>query len=650
MGVTSRIVESLRSHDVTPAALAAQLGVSTRTLRKYISRANDLLEPAAHVELKRNRGYHLNIVDEEAFEAQMAQPAPAPAVGVPQTPEERVEFLLGELLYRTDWITIDELSEILFASRNTVTRSLKDVEDHLAQYDLTLERRPRYGIRLAGEESKRRLCLAELVLSDMLAGGRHELPVGDDDGAVARVREALRDVQGCVMEALDEQDASELPGISTFQNLLIHVAVAVLRIRTNCYMPMDDETLATIHDLHSYELAKAIARKVEKRFEIELPEDEIAYIAIHLATRQHPSEDGAFVISDEVWDVVTAMLERVWEAYRFDFRSDVELRMNLARHIVPLSMRLKFNLEQKNPLLHDIKTRFPFAYSIALDASVVLQDAYNATLSEEEVGYIALAFALALERTKSHSVHRRILIVCASGAGTARLLEYRYRREFDLADDEVITCDVLSAAHMDFSKIDYVFTTVPLGFDPPMPVRLVSNFLDEGDIQTVRSALADGPRTLDTCLLFDERFFYPHLSFATKEEALDFLIGRLEEGGVAPEGFRELVWERENAAETCFGNRVALPHPARAVAEESHVAVGVLDSPVAWGGREVRVVFLISIAPAQGVRLADFYRDLSAVVMDPDAVDTLLNHQEFPVLLDLIERTASEDEDPWDAW
>lgn len=646
-----RVVEQLRSRDITPNELAENLGVSTKTLRKYVNQANEALGTVAHIDLKRNHGYHLDVADVQELEQMLAQPEVA-AIGIPQTPEERVSFLLGELLYRTDWITIDEIAEVLYASRNTVTRCLKDVEAHLAQYDLVLERRPRYGIRVVGEESERRLCLAELVLNDIVSTGAASVfgDDADDENIVFRVKGALRDVQECVLAAFDEQGSSDLPGISTFQNLLIHVAVAVLRIRSNCYMPMDTETLAATQDLHSYELAQAIARRVEERFSIELPEDEVAYIAIHLATRQHPTEDGAFVISDEVWAVVSAMLERVWEAYRFDFRHDVELRMNLARHIVPLSMRLKFHLKQKNPLLHDIKTRFPLAYSIALDASVVLQDAYDAELSEEEAGYIALAFALALERSKSQAPHRRILIVCASGAGTARLLEYRYRKEFNLSADEVTTCDVTRAARMDYSKIDYVFTTVPLGFDPPVPVRLVGNFLDEGDIQTVRSALAGAARPSVTGSLFDERYFFPHLACTSREEVLDILIGALEDGGSVPESFRELVWERERAAETCFGNRVALPHPARVVAETSCVAVGILDAPIPWGEREVQVVFLVCIAKSQSSKLADFYRDLSAIVMDTNAVDELVAHQEFPELLRLIEGASAADDDPWDAW
>jgi lichenan operon transcriptional antiterminator len=67
-----------------------------------------------------------------------------------------------------------------------------------------------------------------------------------------------------------------------------------------------------------------------------------------------------------VWDIVSKMLDMVWTRFHYDFRGDLELRMNLARHIVPLTVRLQYHLQIKNPLLTDIKHRFQLAYSMAV--------------------------------------------------------------------------------------------------------------------------------------------------------------------------------------------------------------------------------------------------------------------------------------------
>lgn len=75
-------------------------------------------------------------------------------------------------------------------------------------------------------------------------------------------------------------------------------------------------------------------------------------------------------------------------------------------------------MKLKNPLLKDIKARFPMAYAIALHSSSILTERYGHELKDDEVGYLALAFALAIERQNTELPKKNILIVCASGKGS----------------------------------------------------------------------------------------------------------------------------------------------------------------------------------------------------------------------------------------
>lgn len=146
-----------------------------------------------------------------------------------------------------------------------------------------------------------------------------------------------------------------------YQNLLVHIAVALLRIEHGCYVPIDPHRLSSMRGTREFAVAQMIAHAIADKTGIILPDEEAAYIAIHLAGKQTlyaPEDDRGLVISDEVWDLVSRMLELVWQAFRFDFRGDLELRMNLARHIVPLSVRLRYNMKLKNPMLADIKRRY----------------------------------------------------------------------------------------------------------------------------------------------------------------------------------------------------------------------------------------------------------------------------------------------------
>lgn len=629
-----KLIDIIDAHpDIDPVDLAERFSVSDRSVRTYVRKTNEALGSCAQIEKRRGGGYSLRVLNASAFAALRARDAHVGQDAVPTTPEARVDYLLNDLLSRADWITVDDLASILFVSRNVITSDLRQVAATLERFGLVLEKRPHYGIRVTGPEMSRRLCLANLTLDCIIGtGGSASLDV------IAR----------CVSESLAEEDFQI--NSAAYQNLLVHIAVAVERIRANCYVPMEPEHLERMRSTPEYLIAKKVAAAVERELTTELPEEEIGYIAIHLAGKQTlytpgSDADANLVISDEVWNVVSRMLEMVWNAFHFDFRNDLELRMNLARHIVPLSVRLRYRMRIDNPLLSDIKQRFPVAYSMALESSCILAEEYGNALSEDEVGYIALAFALAIERQKSERPRKNILVVCASGQGSARLLEWRYRQEFGTWLDRIETCDVAHVASRDLTGIDYVFTTVPLERKLPVPVREVKCFLDDEDVNRVRRILSgEAAAAAPLAAYFDERLFLGALDAEDKDGALDALCARVAEVHDVPGDFRALVQRREELAQTCFGNLVAMPHPVTPVTTSTFVAVAVLNHSVSWNGQEVRAVFLVSVSSLRDQKLDAFYRGMARLLTSREAIQKLVSNPDFATLLDVIDTYSPEPE------
>ena len=353
---------------VMPASVAEHLDVSVRTVRTYVNQTNSAMEGFARIELSRKNGYHLEIQDMARYEAWTAD-AREKKQTLPQTPQARVSYLLNDLLMRTDWITLDDLREVLFVSRSTISNDLKRVQSVLESFGLALEMRPHYGIRVSGSEMARRLCLANIIMDAFNGAAETESDPGiaistllSDYGRRSEVgihNPTLDTISNCV-ESVAVAENFQINAVA-YQNLLIHIAVALVRIQEDCYVPMETERLERMKGQREYQVAEKIADAIDREMNVQLPEEEIAYIAIHLAGKRTmlgagASEDEGLVISDGVWRVVSEMLDCVWNAFRFDFRNDLELRMNLARHIVPLAVRLRYHMNLKNPLLADIKT------------------------------------------------------------------------------------------------------------------------------------------------------------------------------------------------------------------------------------------------------------------------------------------------------
>ncbi len=109
--------------------------------------------------------------------------------------------------------------------------------------------------------------------------------------------------------------------------------------------------------------------------------------------------------------------------------TDYSLRKSLAEHIKPMLVRLQQGIQLKNPLLKEIKTHCPqyFADTKRFLGMSKILSAY--TINDDETAYMAMHLMAAVE--KYHNAHKlRTLIICATGYGSAELLNNRVQKEF----------------------------------------------------------------------------------------------------------------------------------------------------------------------------------------------------------------------------
>lgn len=639
MNVRDLVIKLQEDGSATTAELALHFAVNARTVRNYLHRANDVLSGAASIVAGEDGRYVLSVIDGQRYACWLEETDPRLNRHLPQTPEQRQDYLLEDLLARTDWVTLDAYAESLFVSRKSISSDLAVVETRLEEFGLKLERKPRYGVKVCGTERASRVCLAACAMRKLESKGLLSGILTHD------VAEQVSKVIHDVVEARGIHITSFF-----FQNLVVHIAIALVRTKNEAYMQMPEAELERVKGTDEYLAACEIASELERAFSVDLPEQEIAYIALHLAGRRTLSEsdwdaarNGGEEVSGEAWAIVSSMLDEVYRVFRFDFRSDLELRANLARHTAPLLVRLRYGMSSKNPILADIKEKYSLAFLFALEASRVLTAATGNVPSEEEIGYIALAFALALDRRGGSDVPRKnILIVCASGAGSARLLKSMYQDEFGEHLGTITTCDASRVDQVDFSQIDYVFTTVPLKHTPPALTFHVPFFLAAGDRDEIRRVLKLRDAAPEYERYFDDRLFISDLDVETSDEAIRAICRRTMQFVDLPEGYVDLVFDRERLMPTSYCPLVAMPHPLEAVSPQTVVSVAVLSSPIMWGERPVQVVFLVNVARNSGDSLKDFYKWMARFLMDEAAMRTLIATPRYEVLMMLLEEKVND--------
>lgn len=623
----------------TAEFLAEELNVSKKTVRNRIKDLNGILNShGASVQSKHHYGYKIEVTDEEQYQQYVSHVRLSQPDWLPVHAEERVQYILAYLLSAKDFVKMDELSETLYVSTNTLSRDKKRIREILQATRLKEVNKPHYGMRLEGLEQDKRLLIVDLwserfiqywkLLSD------HPMEVGVIENWIV---EAIRKWKIQVSE-------------TAFEKLVRLVWIMASRVSENQMVTFDESMAESQYEKKDIFAAQEIVGHLEQEIEKPLPKEEVQYLAMYLASlrsrgiQEKDTEDK--MISASMNLLVADMLKMVRDTFKIDLMEDLELRVELSRHMVPLDIRLKEGIYIANPMLQDVKQNHMFAYMIASQASIVLKEHYKKELPDSETGYLALLFALALARKQNQVKKKHVLIICSSGKSSAKLLSYRYLDEFGKYIESIQTCDVFGISDVDFSKIDYAFSTVPIEQKLPVPVLEIEHFLEHSDIAKVKKALSLG--NVDFLLkYYREELFITEVPGKTKEEVLAYMCDHMKEMVDMPDGFYEAVLKRETLARTDFGNLVALPHPYKTFSKDTFVCVGILKEPIQWVENPVQVVFLVSISDGENEKLQEFYQLTTSFLWNREGIQALIETKSFYSLIHLLgyqQFEASDDE------
>lgn len=134
-----------------------------------------------------------------------------------------------------------------------------------------------------------------------------------------------------------------------------------------------------------------------------------------------------------------------------------------------------------------------------------------------------------------------------------------------------------------------------------IPVIQIKEFLNEAELKRIKdlTALKISHSSLETVSyqilpLFREAFFQV-ISDGDYLDIIDEQARKMVQLGVAAHEFPEYVREREMKYPTIFMNGVASPHPIHLNAIENSIGVTILEEPIFWEDKEVRMIFLINL-------------------------------------------------------
>lgn len=627
------IMKELLASDVplTSEHLALTCGVSSKSIRRYLA---DLKEQCEHhgatIIMKPGLGNLIRIDDESKFHAFLEKERST--AKIPNSPEERLDYLLNLLLYNSDYVKVSDIADDLFISTSRLSIDLKNLRTLLEKYHLEIINKPNYGIKIQGNERDRRICMAEYFMKK-----RSDETVGNsNDSYQVMVNNVITKV--LVQKNIHMSDIA-------LQSLAIHLLIAIERIKTSNIIQLTHDTQQKMEAKSEYPIAIALNEAIEHTFGITLPISEICYLTQHLIGKKHFESDTSdfdVEVNEEVAILVNVILRSIFDQTRMDFYNDIDLKMNLMLHMIPFLERVRNQMMVRNPIINDIKEKYNFAYELASIGLSAVCDRLKVKITEDEISFFALHFILALERKREEVAPSNILIVCSTGRATSQLLAYQIQKRFG---DRINVIRIIEAHRLDqmiLDSFDFIFSTVPINKEYQLPIRRINNLLEEKDFNLIESCLNAGITKRHIRDLIDEDLFFINLEAQNKEEALHSLIGKVSKYRNIPDNFYQLVLEREEFASTELNNLVAIPHPNCSVTDTTFIAVGILKKPIIWQTKQVQIIFLIAVMSNNKQDLRDFYEGLVDFVTKEKNTFALLHTPTYENLLCLLENTSKK--------
>lgn len=491
----------------------------------------------------------------------------------------RISYIISRLLDSNDYLKSADLADEMYISRSQISNDIKLAKNMLSSYHLTLISKPYYGIKIIGKEND----IRNYIIQEKL---KIKNLVCDEITHSFSSHEHIDDINNIVIKILTH--SHYIISDIALQNLILHIVTAVNRIKSGHLIHMDSLNISPVY-AHVIEISKNILEKCADIYNFEFNDDEIFFLALNLYGKRE--FDKQEFITDEINNLVFLGLYKIKEIFGLDFTSNLNLRISLGLHILPLLTRINTNMQLRNIMTFNIKQKYTLAYDLASTFTNTIIPSDKKIL-DDEIAYVALHFVNYIDEN-SPQKKKRMLIISSLRRSETILLQNNILRNFpSIKEVKIIPKNSLSTTNV--NNYNVICTTENDIFINNNKIQKISYFFNDTDIKKIELLLDgfNGPKDILDC--FSEDLFY-YGDAPSKNAAIKWLYEMAYKQGLADEKLYHSIMNHENVTSTYFGNYLAIPHPEIFLSETSFISVAILPKPILWDDEYVDIVFLVSI-------------------------------------------------------
>lgn len=635
-----KILDILLSVDkvVTGTQICNIIGVSERTVRSDIKELNDILKNSGAIIIcEKAKGYKIEILDEiifSTFYTKRKNQFDTQNLSTLGRAEYIVVQLLINELTGVEAVTQNELADVLYVSLSSLKNDLKLAKAKLLNFDLLIEKVGNKGLKITGQEENVRSCI-------------HAYIAAQNEEIKSEVSKLLMKIIGEKEVTLDDILKSNMKKFDfrisdiAYNDLKSYLNIILIRSTQHKYLLYDEEASIALEKEPKFKVTQNICSDIEQFLDVHLMQSEVLYMTKHIISSSYITfgNDAEQIYEVEKRDIVNKILNSINEVFNIDFSTDQILVKFLGNHLSISINKARYGIRVKNTMLSLIKNNYPFAVELALVTNEVIKEEFGFQLIEDEIGFIALHFAAAIERynKKEEVIAKKVIIVCSSGIGTSLLLKVKLEAHFKNKINIIDTISWYEINEEVLENVDLIISTIDVDIELDKLIY-VRSLLNDEELRLVEEKLSDDNSKTGLLNKLREELFFEKLVVTDKENLLNILTGKLIDMNYINEKVRMHIFKREALTSTEIGSLVAIPHVMHDDIKESFIMVATLKKGITWSQEQVQLVLLIGMAAKDKYEWKQCLECLYRNITDIDVVQEILQCNDFQGLQKIVQK------------
>lgn len=366
-----------------------------------------------------------------------------------------VEYLI--LSTSNNFITYTDISEIVYVSRSTIVEDQYQLGGLLKSYDVDLDAKAGYGIRISGNELSIRSIYTIIVteyiyLICMYFNSNYfksNLSKADIDDNLKAIDNIIGDI---------EYNNSIIFDDNSFAKLRYLLEFIIVREKMGF----------SLYDIKGYESSNKLGFQIYdnlvKLFNFDYSSNEkvfISHFVDYLGFKNINLNDN---VQLSVQFLTRKLIGKLSESLELPLYLDYKLFESLSMHLDRISNKPIYKINDYNIDLNNYfydNSYVDKVYDAVKSTVFILEDYFKRNISDSEITFIVIYVCASIERIKYQKAKElSILVICNYGIGTSELIKLQLEEMFSFKEIEVTSSHQLD--RLDIKQIDLILSTTIL--------------------------------------------------------------------------------------------------------------------------------------------------------------------------------------------